>query len=59
MESVSGLGGGVRLGRWVCSGEGEVEIAHRGINTPGLHKISRSPNGWLPRIYWSGLPLER
>ena len=34
-------------------------IAYRGIRTPGLHRISRSPNGWLPRMYWSGLPLER
>ena len=31
----------------------------RGIKVPGLQIISKSPNGWLPRIYCNGLPLDR
>ena len=49
-ESVSGLGGLLdRSIDLLCAGVGG--IADRGINTPGLHKISRSPKGWLPRMY--------
>lgn len=32
---------------------------YRGISTPGRQRISKSPKGWLPRMYWSGFPRER
>ena len=30
-----------------------------GIKTPGLQRISRSPKGWVPRMYCKGIPLDR
>jgi hypothetical protein len=32
---------------------------HLGIRTPLSQSISRSPNGWSPRMYWSGSPFDR
>jgi hypothetical protein len=32
---------------------------HLGISTPLSQRISRSPNGWSPRMYWSGSPFDR
>jgi len=34
-------------------------VSGRGIRTPFLHLISRSPKGWVPRIYWRGSARSR
>lgn len=36
-----------------------VGQTHLGISTPLSQSISRSPNGWSPRMYWSGNPFDR
>ena len=42
-----------------CTGTVKHWQHYLGIRTPLLHRMSRSPKGWSPRIYWRGRPRDR
>lgn len=57
-----GFGFGSMSERSVAVGEGRKGgrgDTDRGISTPVLHRISKLPKGWSPRMYCRGFPLER
>jgi len=59
MDSVSGLLRPTMLLTVVVEVQIGEDGADRGIRTPGLQRMSRSPNGWEPRMYCRGFPFER